>query len=87
MRTAVLRLCGHVEIGPIAVLAQSKVRILSPNSPPPENTSSGVCPSVGNEDTLLDAEDSGCCLRVVKNLIYECRSAKGFSLLKEGSDA
>jgi hypothetical protein len=87
MRTAVFRLCGHVEIGPIAVLAQSKARILSPNSPPPENTSSGVCPSVGNEDTLLDAGDSDCCLRMIKDLIYECRFAKGVSLLKEGSDA
>src|SRR4051812_38668885 len=36
MRTTTFRLCGHVSIGPSAVLDQSNVRTRSPISPPPE---------------------------------------------------
>ena len=42
MRTAVFKLCGQVEIGPMGVFDQSNERILSPSSPPPEKTCSGI---------------------------------------------
>jgi hypothetical protein len=51
----------------MAVLDQSNERILSPSSPPPEKTCSGVRPSVGNA-TLVAGGESGCALRVVKKL-------------------
>src|SRR4051794_27172076 len=34
--TAVLRLCGHASGAPNGVLSQSKARMRSPNSPPPD---------------------------------------------------
>lgn len=68
MRTAVFKLCGHVEIGPIAVPDQSNVRIRSPSSPPPEKTSVGICAGVRNDVALLAEEKPGCALRVVKKI-------------------
>jgi hypothetical protein len=71
MRTAVFRLCGHAAMGPMAVLDQSNERILSPSSPPPEKTSSGVWLFAGNEEASLGAGESDCCRRVVKKLVGE----------------
>ena len=71
MRTAVFKLCGQPEIGPMGVLDQSNARILSPSSPPPEKTSSGVCPSLEIEDAWLTGRDSGCTLRIVKEFVGE----------------
>lgn len=71
MRTAVFRLCGHVEIGPMGVRDQSNERIRSPSSPPPEKTCSGVRPSVENATSLASGE-SGWALRVVKKFVVNC---------------
>ena len=76
MRTAVFKLCGHVEIGPMGVLDQSNKRIRSPSSPPAEKTCLGVRPSIENTEASLTGGESGCALRVVKKFISDSDSRK-----------
>ena len=81
MRTAVFKLCGQPEIGPMGVLDQSNERILSPSSPPPERISSGDSrPAEPADDS--DPDMPNCDLGLLKQIAVYSYSAPGLTLYR-----